>query len=33
MTAYNAVTPVEVEASERLLELLRGGPAASGWNR
>jgi 4-aminobutyrate aminotransferase-like enzyme len=26
MTAYNAVTPIEVEASRRLLELLRGRP-------
>src|SRR4051812_7225783 len=29
MTAYNAVTPVEVEASSRLLELLRGRPGGS----
>ena len=34
MTAYNAVTPVEVEATRRLLKLLcRMHPAASGWSR
>jgi 4-aminobutyrate aminotransferase/(S)-3-amino-2-methylpropionate transaminase len=29
MTAYNAVTPVEVEASRRLLDLLRGRPGSA----
>ncbi len=29
MTAYNAVTPVEVEASRRLVELLRGRPGGA----
>src|SRR5581483_875504 len=29
MTAYNAVTPVEVEASRRLVELMRGRPGGA----